>query len=72
LRPEYREVIVLRHQEGLAYEEIAEIAGLPLGTVKTYIHRARKELAALLAAAGWGPGRGGRNPGPETVVGCAR
>ena len=55
LRPEYREVIVLRHQEGLAYEEIAEIAGLPLGTVKTYIHRARKELAELLTAAGWGP-----------------
>lgn len=55
LRPEYREVIVLRHQEGMAYEEIADIAGLPLGTVKTYIHRARKELAALLSEAGWGP-----------------
>lgn len=55
LRPEYREVIALRHQEGLAYEEIAEIAGLPLGTVKTYIHRARKDLAELLAHAGWGP-----------------
>ena len=55
LRPEYREVIVLRHQEGLAYEEISEIAGLPLGTVKTYIHRARKELAELLSGAGWGP-----------------
>jgi RNA polymerase sigma-70 factor (ECF subfamily) len=72
LRPEYREVIVLRHQEGFAYEEIAEIAGLPLGTVKTYIHRARKELAARLTAAGWGPGASGRNPGPETIVGCAR
>ncbi len=55
LRPEYREVIVLRHQEGLAYEEIAQIAGLPLGTVKTYIHRARKDLAELLSHAGWGP-----------------
>ena len=48
-------MIALRHQEGLAYEEIAEIAGLPLGTVKTYIHRARKDLAELLAHAGWGP-----------------
>jgi RNA polymerase sigma-70 factor (ECF subfamily) len=57
LRPEYREVIVLRHQEGMAYEEIAEVAELPLGTVKTYIHRARKDLAELLADAGWGPGR---------------
>lgn len=55
LRPEYREVIVLRHQEGLAYEEIAEIAGLPLGTVKTYIHRARKEMAEAMTAFGWGP-----------------
>ena len=55
LRPEYREVIVLRHQEGMAYEEIADVAGLPIGTVKTYIHRARKELAALLTEAGWGP-----------------
>ena len=56
LRPEYREVLVLRAQEGLAYEEIAQVMGLPLGTVKTYIHRARKELAALLTSAGWGPG----------------
>ena len=55
LRPEYREVVVLRHQEGLAYDEIADVTGLPLGTVKTYIHRARKELAGLLAEAGWGP-----------------
>lgn len=55
LRPEYREVIVLRHQEGLAYDEIADVAGLPLGTVKTYIHRARKELAGLLKDAGWAP-----------------
>jgi len=55
LRPEYREAMVLRHQEGLAYEEIAEIMELPLGTVKTYLHRARKELAGELSAAGWGP-----------------
>ena len=56
LRPEYREVLVLRGQEGLAYEEIADITGLPLGTVKTYIHRGRKELAAHLIEAGWDPG----------------
>jgi RNA polymerase sigma-70 factor, ECF subfamily len=55
LRPEYREVIVLRAQEGLAYDEIAQVTGLPLGTVKTYIHRARKEMAAALMAAGWEP-----------------
>ena len=49
LRPEYRSCILLRHVEGRAYEEIAEILGLPLGTVKTYIHRARNELRLSLA-----------------------
>ena len=49
LRPEYRTCILLRHVEGRAYEEIAEILNLPLGTVKTYIHRARNELRMTLA-----------------------
>lgn len=49
LRPEYRSCILLRHVEGRAYEEIAEILNLPLGTVKTYIHRARHELRHSLA-----------------------
>jgi len=48
LRPEYRSCILLRHVEGLAYEEIAENMDLPLGTVKTYIHRARNELRQYL------------------------
>ncbi len=51
LRPEYRSCIILRHVEGRPYEEIAEVLGLPLGTVKTYIHRARNELRILLADA---------------------
>jgi RNA polymerase sigma-70 factor (ECF subfamily) len=50
LRPEYRSCILLRHVEGRPYEEIAEILDLPLGTVKTYIHRARNELRVLLRA----------------------
>ncbi|MFI5234261.1 MAG: sigma-70 family RNA polymerase sigma factor [Gemmatimonadales bacterium] len=49
LRPEYRSCILLRHVEGRAYEEIAEMLELPLGTVKTYIHRARNELRGHLA-----------------------
>jgi RNA polymerase sigma-70 factor (ECF subfamily) len=49
LRPEYRSCILLRHVEGRAYEEIAEMLNLPLGTVKTYIHRARNELRQSLA-----------------------
>ncbi len=48
LRPEYRSCILLRHVEGRSYEEIAEILNLPLGTVKTYIHRARNELRVSL------------------------
>jgi len=49
LRPEYRACILLRHVEGRPYEEIATMLDLPLGTVKTYIHRARGELREALA-----------------------
>jgi RNA polymerase sigma-70 factor (ECF subfamily) len=55
LRPEYRQVVILRYHEELSYEEITEVTGLPLGTVKSYLHRARAEMAALLTAAGWNP-----------------
>jgi RNA polymerase sigma-70 factor (ECF subfamily) len=48
LRPEYRACILLRHVEDKSYEEIAATLDLPLGTVKTYIHRARHELRKLL------------------------
>ena len=48
LRPEYRAVTLLRHVEGYSYQEIADILEIPLGTVKTYIHRARLELKAEL------------------------
>jgi RNA polymerase sigma-70 factor, ECF subfamily len=49
LRAEYRTAILLRHVEGRPYEEIAEIMDVPLGTVKTFIHRARSELREHLA-----------------------
>ncbi len=48
LRPEYRTAILLRHVEGRSYEEIARIMDVPLGTVKTFIHRARAELKEAL------------------------
>jgi len=48
LRPVYRACIMLRHVEGRSYEEIAATLDLPLGTVKTYIHRARHELRKAL------------------------
>jgi RNA polymerase sigma-70 factor (ECF subfamily) len=48
LRPEYRTAVILRHVESRAYEEIAEIMDVPIGTVKTFLHRARAELRTAL------------------------
>ena len=53
LRPDYREVVTLRYERELDYDEIAEITGLPMGTVKSSLHRARKELAEHLESLGW-------------------
>lgn len=49
LPPLWRMVLTLRHQEGLTYEEIAGSTGLPVGTVKTYLFRARRVLRAKLS-----------------------
>jgi RNA polymerase sigma-70 factor (ECF subfamily) len=49
LRPEYRTAVILRHIESRPYEEIADIMGVPIGTVKTFLHRARAELREGLA-----------------------
>ena len=54
LRSEYREVFLLRQVEGLSVAEVSEILELPEGTVKTYLHRARRELIELLAGEGFG------------------
>jgi len=43
-----RIAVVLRHEEELAYEEIAEVMKLPLGTVKTHLFRARRALREAL------------------------
>jgi RNA polymerase sigma-70 factor (ECF subfamily) len=48
LSPELKEAIILRDLEGMAYLEIAELLGIPEGTVKSRINRARLELAKLL------------------------
>lgn len=52
LPPVYRMVILLRHQQGLAYNEIAETMELPLGTVKARIHRAHRLLKEKLTRQG--------------------
>jgi RNA polymerase sigma-70 factor (ECF subfamily) len=48
LRPAYRQAVILRYHEDLSHEDIAEIMGIPVGTVKSYLHRARADLAELL------------------------
>ncbi|WNG42065.1 sigma-70 family RNA polymerase sigma factor [Archangium violaceum] len=48
LDPEPRMLVALRDIEGLSYEEIVDITELPLGTVKSRLHRAREKLADLL------------------------
>lgn len=48
LPPLHRIVVLLRHEEDLSYDEIAQTMGLPLGTVKTYLFRARRSLRESL------------------------
>jgi RNA polymerase sigma-70 factor (ECF subfamily) len=48
LRPEYKQAFVLFSEHELSYQEIAEVMDIPLGTVKTWVHRARRELIAQL------------------------
>src|SRR5213595_2277846 len=50
LPPEFREVIVLRELEELSYKEIAEVAGVPVGTVMSRLSRARRRLEEVLCA----------------------
>jgi RNA polymerase sigma-70 factor (ECF subfamily) len=64
LRPEYRQAVLMFYAHGASYQEICEVTGLPLGTVKTNLHRARKELAEAMISLGWGPQ--GREPAGET------
>jgi len=48
LPPNYREVVHLFHVEQLSYKEIAETMGVPMGTVMTWLHRARSKLRQSL------------------------
>jgi len=44
LRPEYREAFLLFHKDQLCYQDIADRLGVPLGTIKTWVHRARIQI----------------------------
>lgn len=48
VKPVYREVVILRDIEAFSYEEIADITGLSIGTVKSRINRGRTQLQKLL------------------------
>ena len=48
LAAEFRSVVVLKDLDGLRYEEIAEVLGIPVGTVRSRLHRARAELRERL------------------------
>lgn len=49
LTPRYRTLIVMRFFDAYSYEEIAEKLGIPMGTVKTQIHRAREQMCCLIS-----------------------
>lgn len=52
LRPEYEIAFRHFHEDGLSYGEIAEAMDVPLGTIKTWVHRARKEIIQQLVRRG--------------------
>lgn len=52
LRPEYAAILALRYFQGKSYEDLARDLGLPLGTVKNRLFRAREELALLVGEIG--------------------
>lgn len=52
LREEYRTCFLLFHQQELSLHEVAQTMNCPEGTIKTWLHRARRELADLLRARG--------------------
>jgi RNA polymerase sigma factor (sigma-70 family) len=50
LPPNYREVLILRELEGMSYKEIADITGMPEGTVMSSLSRARGRLRQILTS----------------------
>jgi RNA polymerase sigma factor (sigma-70 family) len=66
LRPDFRRAFGLFHEHGRSYEEIAEELGRPVGTVKTWLHRARLEILARLRRRGMVPGAFADGPEPRS------
>jgi RNA polymerase sigma-70 factor (ECF subfamily) len=55
LRPEYKSVFVMFHEQGCSYEDIAAAHGRPVGTIKTWLHRTRLEILTQLRRRGMVP-----------------
>jgi RNA polymerase sigma-70 factor, ECF subfamily len=53
LPPAYRDLILLRHSRDLSYDEIADVTGLPLGTVKNRLFRAREMMREMFVERGF-------------------
>ena len=70
LAPEFRAAVVLCDIEGLSYEEIAQVLGLKLGTVRSRIHRGRAQLRRALSHRAPATGRS-RYSGPLETPGLA-
>ena len=62
LRLEYRMAFVLFHEQGQPYEEIARVMDRPVGTIKTWLHRARLEILERLRRRGMVSGDGEEHP----------
>ncbi len=69
LRPEYRTVFVLFHEQGQPYEDIAAVLERPVGTIKTWLHRARLEVLERLRRRGMvGSDQPGADSSPASDV----
>lgn len=55
LKPDQRTAVVLRYEEGLPFDEIGRVLGVPEATARSHVHRARKDMARVLRLAGWTP-----------------
>jgi RNA polymerase sigma-70 factor (ECF subfamily) len=69
LSPEHREVLLMKDIEGLKYEDIAELLAVPIGTIRSRLHRARLELRELLVPPEEREGQGTEGFGTDEVSG---
>lgn len=65
MRPDYRAVFVMFHEQGLPYDEIADAMDRPVGTIKTWLHRARIEVLEQLRNRGMVPEGDWKEPDPK-------